>query len=197
MNPRKPDLYSQQDPELLKPVEAEAQAHKMQVTETIMSVPTPDGKLATLHLPAYMTGFLLDIDRMNEMYKMPVVDTGSYDQMAERLDQFKSILREEVNEIDEISVRFIDPNLTRLEVLTSLSDLIGDVIVYCASEAKRWGIPIDRVLNIIMQSNFSKLDENGQPIYDERMKLLKGPGYWRPEPKIAELLGSLNGEQNV
>lgn len=198
MNPRKPDLYSQQEPDTLRPVVAKAE-HGMQYRESIMSVPTPDGKLATLHLPAYMTGFLLDIDRMNEMYRMPQVsdspDSWNHEKMDERLNQFKSILWEECTEIDDILTKsnFQSPQAT----LVMLADLLGDIIVYCASEAKRWGIPIDRTLNIIMQSNFSKLDENGQPIYDERMKLLKGPGYWKPEPKIAELLNSLNGEANV
>ena len=39
-----------------------------------------------------------------------------------------------------------------------------------------------------MQSNFSKLGEDGQPVYDHRGKVMKGPGYWKPEPKIQELL---------
>jgi predicted HAD superfamily Cof-like phosphohydrolase len=62
--------------------------------------------------------------------------------------------------------------------------------VYCASEAKRWGLPLDEILNVIMQSNFSKLDANGEPIYDERGKVMKGPNYWKPEPKISQLLSS-------
>jgi NTP pyrophosphatase (non-canonical NTP hydrolase) len=135
-----------------------------------------------LHLPCYMTGFLLDVTRMNAMYKMPEVDGAG---AKERLKQFKSILEEECKEIDDIVT--INPFM-KLTVKTALADLLGDIIVYCASEAKRWNIPIDRVLNIIMQSNFSKLDSNGMPIYDERMKLMKGPNYWKPEPKIAELL---------
>lgn len=197
MNPRKPDLYQKQEHELLKPVEAKPQ---QLVTETIMSVPTPEGQIATLHLPAYMTGFLLDINRMNEMYKMPEVRNNVV-AFAERLRDFQSILEEECKEITQLFPTTVQEEVDMLQVRDDikigLADLLGDIIVYCASEAKRWGIPIDRVLNIIMQSNFSKLDENGQPIYDERMKLLKGPGYWKPEPKIAELLASVNGEQNV
>jgi predicted HAD superfamily Cof-like phosphohydrolase len=70
----------------------------------------------------------------------------------------------------------------------ALADLLGDLIVYCASEARRWGIPLEPVLNTIMESNFSKLGADGQPLYDERGKVLKGPNYWKPEPKIEELL---------
>lgn len=138
-----------------------------------------------IHLPCYLTGFMIDIDRMNDMYRMPEVETASATAVETRLAQFKKILVEEVDEIDDIKVQL---GHDRVEHLTQVADLLGDIIVYCVSEAKRWGIPIDRVLNIIMQSNFSKLDSNGQPIYDERMKLLKGPNYWKPEPKIAELL---------
>jgi hypothetical protein len=41
-----------------------------------------------------------------------------------------------------------------------------------------------------MQSNFSKLGEDGKPIYDERGKVMKGGNYWKPEPKISEILAA-------
>lgn len=161
------------------------------------------GKVARLHLPCYLTGFMLDVERMNEMYRMPTVGNSPASYVG-RLEQFKSILSEECKEIDDILRPLNDPRglgistpiSVKAETLVALADLLGDIIVYCASEAKRWGIPIDRVLNIVMQSNFSKLDSNGQPIYDERMKLQKGPNYWKPEPKIAQLLLEYAGENN-
>jgi hypothetical protein len=54
----------------------------------------------------------------------------------------------------------------------------------------RYGIPMPEVLRIIMQSNFSKLDENGQPIVKDG-KVQKSKLYWKPEPQIRELLTSL------
>lgn len=134
------------------------------------------------HMPSYMEGFLRDIERMNAMYRMPVVDIGT---ASQRLKDFHDILFEECKEIDELND--LDTN-REIALKTALADLLGDIIVYCASEARRWNIPIDRTLSIIMQSNFSKLGEDGQPIYDERMKLLKGPNYWKPEPKIERML---------
>ena len=53
----------------------------------------------------------------------------------------------------------------------------------------RRGIPLEDVLQIIMDSNASKLGADGKPIYDANGKFLKGPNYWKPEPKIRELLG--------
>jgi hypothetical protein len=51
-------------------------------------------------------------------------------------------------------------------------------------------LPISSVLDIIMESNFSKLGADGQPIYDADFKVQKGPNYWKPEPKIKQLLVS-------
>jgi predicted HAD superfamily Cof-like phosphohydrolase len=44
------------------------------------------------------------------------------------------------------------------------------------------------VLDVIMDSNESKLGADGKPIYDANGKFLKGPNYWRPEPRIKALL---------
>jgi predicted HAD superfamily Cof-like phosphohydrolase len=76
-------------------------------------------------------------------------------------------------------------------VAVAIADVLGDIIVYCRSEALKYGLPLEDVLNVIMDSNESKLGADGKPIYDENGKFLKGPGYWKPEPKIRELLGRL------
>jgi len=47
---------------------------------------------------------------------------------------------------------------------------------------------MEEVLDVIMDSNESKLDGNGKPIYDSNGKFLKKPSYWKPEPKIKALL---------
>lgn len=158
------------------------------------SVENGEVTLYKIHMPAYLQGFLIDIDRMNAMYELPAPECSQLG-YAERLENFKSILSEECTEIEDViqlNATTTGPEIA-LEVRVQLADLLGDIIVFCASEAKRWDIPIDRVLNVIMQSNFSKLDANGKPIKDERGKFLKGPHYWKPEPKIAELLIEWNG----
>lgn len=139
--------------------------------------------------------FYNDIEKFNGIY-----DLDSHDQPTllevDRLTNFHNILSEEVEEVHDIIAKYREMqgenkslnDAQKLEVLTDLSDWLGDLIVYCASEARRWGLPTNQILNVIMQSNFSKLDENGDPIKDERGKVMKGPGYWKPEPKISELL---------
>ena len=140
-----------------------------------------------------MSTFANDIEKFNSIYKLPVnkVPTTNVGvPMAERLKAFKDILLEEVSEIDEI-ISAAEGGSDELATLTMLADLLGDLQVYCASEMAKFGLPLDGVLEVIMQSNFSKLGADGKPIYDERGKVLKGPNYWKPEPKISELLQSL------
>jgi predicted HAD superfamily Cof-like phosphohydrolase len=42
---------------------------------------------------------------------------------------------------------------------------------------------IEEVFDEIQKSNMSKLDINGQPIYREDGKVLKGPNYFKPNIK--------------
>lgn len=147
-----------------------------------------------------MSQFADDIQTFNQMYKFPTPQSPTVIN-SQRLIDLKDILGDENAEIDDIIEKLKQaeaqaeaaglpaiPREAALEVLTMLADLLGDIQVYCASEMAKWGLPLDETLSIIMQSNFSKLDENGQPIYDNRGKLLKGPGYWKPEPKLSKML---------
>lgn len=106
--------------------------------------------------------------------------------LVTRQTQFMKIIRDEVEEGQKILDDYAE-SPDELKSLVELSDWLGDMIVYCTSEAMRYGIPIHQVLSIIMQSNFSKLDEQGQAIIKEG-KVQKGPNYWKPEPAIEELL---------
>lgn len=131
------------------------------------------------------------IAQMNAMYKLPAHNTPTVpDDTADRLSKFKATLMDEVHEIDEI-VGLARTGADKLEIAVALADLLGDVIVYCRSEALKYGLPLEQVLDLIMDSNASKLGADGKPIYDANGKFLKGPNYWKPEPKIRELLAGL------
>jgi hypothetical protein len=131
--------------------------------------------------------FNCDIARMNKIYELPIIQ-NNLPAILQRIQDFKSILMEECREIDDVFPTGEKTVDIYLEIRTNLADLLGDIIVYCTSEALRWNIPMGDVLRIIMESNFSKLDEDGKPIKDSRGKFLKGPNYWKPEDKIRELL---------
>ena len=128
------------------------------------------------------------IAAMNAMYKLPASDRPALPaNIADRLVKFKAILLEEVHEIDEI-VKLAQNGNSPADVAVAIADVLGDITVYCRSEALKYGLPLEAVLDIIMDSNESKLDADGNPIYDANGKFLKGPNYWKPEPKIKALL---------
>lgn len=132
--------------------------------------------------------FAKRIALMNAMYKLPAQDTPVLPaDPGDRLRKFKATLLDEVNEIDDI-VAACEAQAEPIDVLVAVADLLGDIIVYCRSEALKFGLPLEDVLDIIMDSNESKLGADGKPIYDTNGKFLKGPNYWKPEPKIKALL---------
>ncbi len=148
--------------------------------------------------------FYRAIERFNALYRIPGNEQPTL-LPVERIRNFQDILREEVEEGTDLAKKYDDlggasgalEGDAKVEVLADMADWLGDIIVYCASEARRWGLPMDRVLGVIMESNFSKLGADGQPIYDERGKVMKGPDYWKPEPRLRDLLTSslLDGPQ--
>lgn len=132
--------------------------------------------------------FARRIAAMNAMYKLPANDRPVLpEDVVGRLTGFKATLMDEVHEIDQI-VELAQKGAPQTEILVAMADLLGDVIVYCRSEALKYGLPLEEVLDIIMDSNESKLGADGKPIYDANGKFLKGPGYWKPEPRIKALL---------
>src|SRR5690349_24872276 len=90
---------------------------------------------------------------MNAMYKLPAHDRPTIPaDVADRLAKFKATLMDEVHEIDEI-VAQARAGAAPLDLAVAIADLLGDVIVYCRSEALKYGIPLEAVLQIIMDSN--------------------------------------------
>ena len=134
--------------------------------------------------------FAQRIAEMNAMYKLPANDRPTLPaDVSDRLMKFKATLMDEVHEIDEI-VKLAKDGAATADIAVAIADLLGDIVVYCRSEALKYGLPLEEVLDVIMDSNESKLGADGKPIYDANGKFLKGPNYWKPEPKIKVLLES-------
>jgi len=64
-----------------------------------------------------------------------------------------------------------------VEVLKELSD-VGFV---CYQFAAAYGLDLDTAMERVFESNMSKLDDNGNPIYRDDGKVLKGPNYKKPD----------------
>ena len=86
-----------------------------------------------------------------------------YDLIKEELDEFKQALN----------------NKDLLEVADALTDIL--YVTYGAGHA--FGIDLDKCFDEVQKSNMSKLDEYGEPIYNEVGKVMKGPKYFKPDLK--------------
>ena len=64
-----------------------------------------------------------------------------------------------------------------LEVADALTDIL--YVTYGAGHA--FGINLDKCFEEVQNSNMSKLDEKGKPIYNEHGKVMKGPNYFKPD----------------
>ena len=82
------------------------------------------------------------------------------------------LIKEELDELKEA----IDNN-DLLEVADALTDIL--YVTYGAGHA--FGINLDKCFDEVQNSNMSKLDENGEPIYNESGKVMKGPNYFKPD----------------
>ena len=67
--------------------------------------------------------------------------------------------------------------------LTEIADALGDMMYILCGTILEHGLQdkIEAVFDEIQRSNMSKLDENGNPIYREDGKVMKGPNYFKPD----------------
>ena len=78
-------------------------------------------------------------------------------------------------ELEELTEAMNNENL--LEVADALTDIL--YVTYGAGHA--FGIDLDKCFDEVQNSNMSKLDKNGKPIYNESGKVMKGPNYFKPD----------------
>ncbi len=82
------------------------------------------------------------------------------------------LIKEELDEFQEAM-----KNNDLLEVADALTDIL--YVTYGAGHA--FGIDLDQCFDEVQNSNMSKLDEKGEPIYNESGKVMKGPNYFKPD----------------
>ena len=91
---------------------------------------------------------------------------------SEKINKLRVSLIEE--ELDELKQAIKESNLK--EVADALTDIL--YVTYGAGHA--FGINLDKCFDEVQNSNMSKLDDNGKPIYNEHGKVMKGPNYFKP-----------------
>ena len=73
-----------------------------------------------------------------------------------------------------------------LEITQKLEQELADLVYVCYQYAENMSWDLDEAMHLVHESNMSKLDEYGKPIYREDGKVLKGPNY--TPPNLEELV---------
>ena len=85
-----------------------------------------------------------------------------------------SLIQEELDELKQAI-----ENKDLLEVADALTDIL--YVTYGAGHA--FGIDLNKCFAEVQRSNMSKLGEDGNPIFNENGKVMKGPNYSKPNLK--------------
>ena len=92
---------------------------------------------------------------------------------TEKINKLRiDLIKEELEELTEAM-----NNKDLLEVADALTDIL--YVTYGAGHA--FGIDLDQCFEEVQNSNMSKLDEKGKPIYNDSGKVMKGPNYFKPD----------------
>lgn len=101
--------------------------------------------------------------------------------------QFKASFPDK--KIQNLRIKLIEEELSELKDaiknndIVEVADALTDILYVTYGAGHAFGINLDQCFKEVQESNMSKLDENGKPIYNENGKVLKGPYYREPDLK--------------
>jgi Uncharacterized protein conserved in bacteria len=113
----------------------------------------------------------------------------------EKVGNFMKTFGQEVKEIPSLSsdkinklrLDLIAEELGELKLamknndLLEVADALTDILYVTYGAGHAFGINLDKCFNEVQNSNMSKLDDNGKPIYNDAGKVMKGPNYFKPD----------------
>jgi len=113
----------------------------------------------------------------------------------EKVKTFMKTFGQEVKEkssfssdkINELRFNLIKEELEELRIamntknLVEVADALTDILYVTYGAGHAFGINLDKCFNEVQQSNMSKLDDHGNPIYNDAGKVMKGPKYFKPD----------------
>ena len=83
-----------------------------------------------------------------------------------------SLIKEELDELIEAMNK---------KDLVEVADALTDILYVTYGAGHAFGINLDDCFEEVQNSNMSKLDEDGKPIYNDKGKVMKGPNYFKPD----------------
>ena len=93
------------------------------------------------------------------------------------------------NKINNLRISLIEEELNEFKEAVSKKDLkevadaLTDILYVTYGAGHAFGINLDKCFEEVQKSNMSKLGNDGEPIYNEHGKVMKGPKYFKPNLK--------------
>ena len=120
--------------------------------------------------------------QFRETFGQPIIGKldVSTDELRKLWDMQIDLIEEECGEFfdaAEVATTEMENDRKRENILKELSDLV----FVCYQFAACFGLDLDEAMARVFESNMSKLDKRGNPIYREDGKVLKGPFYRQPD----------------
>jgi len=90
------------------------------------------------------------------------------------------------NKINELRISLINEEFEEFKEaiknndLKEVADALTDILYVTYGAGHAFGINLDKCFEEVQQSNMSKLNKDGKPIYNEAGKVMKGHGYFKP-----------------
>ena len=119
---------------------------------------------------------ILAVKQFHKAFKLEYLDQPKADLGSNKNNLRFNLMKEENEEYLEAA-----NNNDMVEV----ADALGDMLYILCGTIIEHGMQhkIDEVFSEIQNSNMSKLGDDGNPIYREDGKVLKGPNYFKPNIK--------------
>ena len=91
---------------------------------------------------------------------------------SEKINKLRyDLIKEELEELKEALDK---------KDLVETADALTDILYVTYGTGHAFGINLDNCFEEVQQSNMSKLDDKGKPIYNDAGKVMKGPKYFKP-----------------
>ena len=82
------------------------------------------------------------------------------------------LIKEELSELKEAVEK---------KDIKEVADALTDILYVTYGAGHAFGINLDKCFDEVQNSNMSKLDQNGRPIFNDKGKVMKGPNYFKPD----------------
>ena len=84
------------------------------------------------------------------------------------------LIKEELDELKEA---------IETKNLKEIADALTDILYVAYGAGYAYGINLDKCFKEVQRANMSKLGKDGEPIFNEKGKVMKGPNYLEPNLK--------------